>query len=112
MHNEVCSTEITPKLFLNCRRIADNVLELVEESLDTNLRGNSLKVQFLDGIILPMLHIFETYSHVIVLAATTNSVHRIIFTHPERLQRHVRLFEVIWFLTNQLFKMLIVLLME
>ena len=74
--------------FLN-RRITDNVLELTEESLDINLTGNRLELQFVDGVLLPMVYIFETHTHVCVLAATTNSVHRIVFSHPERLRRHV-----------------------
>ncbi|XP_068751589.1 nuclear pore complex protein Nup160-like isoform X2 [Montipora capricornis] len=69
-------------------RITDNVLELTEESLDNNLSGNSLEIKFSDGILLPALYIFETLTHVSVLAATTNSVHRIVFPHPDRLQRH------------------------
>lgn len=73
------------------RRITDNVLELVEESLDTNLTGNHLELQFTDGILLPVVYIFETHTHISVLAATTNSVHRIVFSHPERLRRHVSL---------------------
>ncbi|KAJ7380496.1 hypothetical protein OS493_008958 [Desmophyllum pertusum] len=69
-------------------RITDNVLELVEESLDSNLTGNCLELQFVDGVLLPAVCIFETSTHVIVLAATTNSVHRIVFSHPDRLRRH------------------------
>lgn len=81
-------------VFILChlhRRITDNVLELVEESLDINLTGNHLELQFTDGILLPVVYIFETHTHISVLAATTNSVHRIVFSHPERLRRHVSL---------------------
>lgn len=69
-------------------RITDNVLHLVEESLDCNLSGNSLELRFADGILLPAVYIFETQTHLSVLAATANSVHRIVFPHPERLRRH------------------------
>jgi len=81
-------------VFILChlhRRITDNVLELVEESLDINLTGNHLELQFTDGILLPVVYIFESHTHISVLAATTNSVHRIVFSHPERLRRHVSL---------------------
>ena len=73
------------------RRITDNVLELVEESLDINLTGNHLELQFTDGVLLPVVYIFETHTQISVLAATTNSVDRIVFSHPDRLRRHVSL---------------------
>ncbi|XP_067018107.1 nuclear pore complex protein Nup160-like [Acropora muricata] len=69
-------------------RITDDLLELTEESLDSNLSGNNLEIRFSDGILLPAVYIFETMTHVSVLAATTNSVHRIVFPHPDRLRRH------------------------
>ncbi|XP_058968801.2 nuclear pore complex protein Nup160 [Pocillopora verrucosa] len=69
-------------------RVTDNVLELFEESLDNNLSGNHLELQFTDGVLLPVVYIFETPAHVSLLIATTNSVHRIAFPHPDRLRRH------------------------
>ncbi|CAH3152521.1 unnamed protein product [Pocillopora meandrina] len=69
-------------------RVTDNVLELFEESLDYNLSGNHLELQFTDGVLLPVVYIFETPAHVSLLIATTNSVHRIAFPHPDRLRRH------------------------
>ena len=79
-------------MFLFCRRITDNVLHLVEQSLDYNLTGNSLKLQFAGGFLLPVVYIFETHAHISVLVATTSSVHRIVFSHPERLHRHASSF--------------------
>ncbi|XP_028408932.1 nuclear pore complex protein Nup160-like [Dendronephthya gigantea] len=69
-------------------KTSKNVLELSEESLDVNLLGNFLKIHFQNASLLPHAEIFETSSSVVVLAATTNSVHRFIFPHPSRLQRH------------------------
>lgn len=83
------SASVTCNFFF-FRRITDNVLELTEESLDVNLTGNHLELQFVDGVLLPVVYIFETPTHISVLAATTNSVHRIVFSHPDRLRRHVR----------------------
>ena len=71
------------------RRTSRNTLELCEESLDVNLLGNILKIHFQNASLLPNVDIFETSSSVMVLAATTNSVHRFLFPHPNRLQRHV-----------------------
>ena len=79
------------QIFFVYRRIMDNVLELDEESLDVNLTGNHLELKFTDGVLLPVLYIFETHAQISVLAATTNSVHRIVFSHPDRLRRHVSL---------------------
>ena len=73
------------------RRIIDNVLELDEESLDINLTGNHLELKFTDGVLLPVVYIFETHTQISVLIATSNSVHRIVFPHPDRLRRHVSL---------------------
>ena len=77
--------------FCTYRRITDHVLELDEESLDINLTGNHLELKFTDGVLLPVVYIFETHAQISVLAATTNSVHRIVFSHPDRLRRHVSL---------------------
>jgi hypothetical protein len=71
------------------RRTSKNTLELCEESLDVNLLGNVFKIHFQNASLLPHVEIFETTSSVVVLAATTNSVHRFVFPHPNRLQRHV-----------------------
>ena len=71
------------------RRTSKNTLELCEESLDVNLLGNVLNIHFQNASLLPHVEIFETSSSVVVLAATTNSVHRFVFPHPNRLQRHV-----------------------
>ena len=89
----LCASENWPLCTNFCvyRRITDNVLELVEESLDINLTGNHLELKFTDGVLLPVVYIFETHTHISVLAATTNSVHRIVFSHPDRLRRHVSL---------------------
>ena len=88
---------IRPPCLLLCtcfcvyRRVIDNVLELDEKSLDINLTGNHLELKFTDGVLLPVVYIFETHTQISVLAATNNSVHRIVFPHPDRLRRHVSL---------------------
>ncbi|CAB3993284.1 nuclear pore complex Nup160-like [Paramuricea clavata] len=69
-------------------RTSKNTLELCEESLDVNLLGNVLKIHFQNASLLPHVEIFETSSSVVVLAAATNSVHRFVFPHPNKLQRH------------------------
>ena len=80
---------------VSTRRITENVLELTEISLDTNLSGNSLKVHFPGSVLLPGVSVFETHSSVCVLIATTNSVHRLTLPHPDRLYRHVCITNII-----------------
>lgn len=57
--------------------------------MDGNLSENSLELRFADGLLLPAVYMFETHAHLSVLAATSNSVHRLVFPHPDRLHRHV-----------------------
>lgn len=63
-----------------------NVLELTEESLDVNLVGNKLRLRFQHTPLLEGVSIFETRNHLVVLAATIASVHRISFPHPRVLK--------------------------
>ncbi|KAK3748185.1 hypothetical protein QZH41_012989 [Actinostola sp. cb2023] len=79
---------VTSNRFIHWR-IRENILELTEQSLDVNLSGNCLRLMFLGGTLVSGLSIFETPTSVCILVATTNSVHRIVFTHPNRLQGHV-----------------------
>ena len=65
------------------------MLELVEFSLDVNLTGNSVRINLQGAPILPGLSIHEYRGDVIILVPTATSVHRFIFPHPNRLQRHV-----------------------
>ncbi|XP_046859836.1 nuclear pore complex protein Nup160-like [Xenia sp. Carnegie-2017] len=69
-------------------RTSRNVLELHEVSLDVNLQDSLMKIHFKNSSLLPNIEIFETSSSVVLLAATTNSVHRFIFPHPNKLQSH------------------------
>ena len=57
--------------------------------MDANLTGNSTKVHFVDAVLLPSVCVFETPANVCLLVATVNSVHRLVFPHPEKLHKHV-----------------------
>lgn len=68
-------------------RLNNDVLELVEESLDINLTNNRLKYKFRDTPILDGITIHETQSNVIILVPTVSSIHRLTFLHPSRLHK-------------------------
>ncbi|EDO48975.1 predicted protein, partial [Nematostella vectensis] len=73
-------------------KINDNILELSEYSLDVNLSGNRIQLRFTDGKLLPKVSVYESAGNVILLIATTTSVHRLVFPHPDRLPKHVSTF--------------------
>nr|CAD7266209.1 unnamed protein product [Timema shepardi] len=71
------------------RRISQDVLELVEHSLDLNLSGNTVRYKFQDTHILEGITIHETFNNVVILIATVSSVHRLLLPHPNRIHKEV-----------------------
>ncbi|XP_071795537.1 nuclear pore complex protein Nup160-like [Asterias amurensis] len=81
-------TSLTRNRFIYWRTSHD-VLELTEISLDHNLFGNAVRIRLQDAPILPRrITLHETHSHVVILVATINSVHRLVLPHPNRLHRN------------------------
>lgn len=76
-------------IFSNSRRVSKDVLELSEQSLDYDLHGNVVKFRFQDTAVLCDITVFENQNDVIVLVATVSSVHRLIFPHPNKVQKQV-----------------------
>ncbi|RUS77937.1 hypothetical protein EGW08_014311 [Elysia chlorotica] len=68
-------------------RTYQDVLELVEESMDTTLSGNMVRYRFQDSPILPNVSIHESRGSVVVLVPTVASIHRLVFPHPSRMVR-------------------------
>lgn len=65
-------------------------MQLVEQSLDTNLLNNAIKLKFSHCPVLPGgIHIQETLNNVIILICTNQSVHRLLLAHPTRMYRSV-----------------------
>lgn len=65
-------------------------MQLVEQSLDTNLLNHGVKLKFTHCTVLPGgVHIQETLNNVIVLICTNQSVHRLVLAHPTRMYRSV-----------------------
>nr|CAD7199870.1 unnamed protein product [Timema douglasi] len=54
-------------------RISQDVLELVEHSLDLNLSGNTVRYKFQDTHILEGITIHETFNNVVILIATDHT---------------------------------------
>lgn len=70
-----------------CRRTSNDVLELVEQSLDVNLSGNRVRLRFTDTPVLDGISIHEYYGSVIILVPTVCSVHRLVFPHPDKIHK-------------------------
>lgn len=63
---------------------------LVEQSLDTNLLNNAVRLRFTHCAVLPGgVTIQETLSNVVILISTNHSVHRLLLPHPTRMYRSV-----------------------
>lgn len=65
-------------------RTYDDVLELVEHSLDVNLIGNQVRYRFQDSPVLEGLTIHETSHGIVVLVCTVSSIHRLKFPYQDR----------------------------
>ncbi|XP_041851953.1 nuclear pore complex protein Nup160 [Melanotaenia boesemani] len=78
---------VTSNRFIHWSTSGDTV-QLVEESLDTNLLNNNVRIRFPHCSILPGgVQIQETLNHVVVLICTNQSVHRVTLQHPTRMYR-------------------------
>lgn len=76
-------------------------MQLVEQSLDTNLLNSAVKLKFTHCTVLPGgVSIQETLNNVIILICTNQSVHRLVLPHPTRMYRSVSVFpfacESVW----------------
>lgn len=66
-------------------RTCDDVLELVEQSLDVSLSGRALRIRFPDTPVLEGVSVHEAERAIVVLCATVSSVHRFSFPLPDSL---------------------------
>ncbi|XP_035864192.1 uncharacterized protein LOC116045085 [Sander lucioperca] len=63
-------------------------VQLVEQSLDTNLLNNAVRLRLSHCSVLPGgVHIQETLNNVVILVSTNRSVHRLLLPHPSRMSR-------------------------
>uniref|UniRef100_A0A3Q2PVR1 Nucleoporin 160 n=1 Tax=Fundulus heteroclitus TaxID=8078 RepID=A0A3Q2PVR1_FUNHE len=78
---------VTSNRFVHWWTSADTV-QLVEESLDTNLLNNAIRLKFSCCSVLPGgVTIQETLNNVVILICTNQSVHRLVLPHPARMYR-------------------------
>lgn len=78
---------VTSNRFIHWSTSADTV-QLVEESLDTNLLNNAIRLKFSCCSVLPGgVTIQETLNNIIILISTNQSVHRLVLPHPARMYR-------------------------
>ncbi|XP_071318401.1 nuclear pore complex protein Nup160 isoform X2 [Trachinotus anak] len=78
---------VTSNRFIHWSTSGDTV-QLVEQSLDTNLLNNAVKLRFTHCTVLPGgVNIQETVNNVIILISTNQSVHRLVLPHPTRMYR-------------------------
>uniref|UniRef100_A0A8V0ZYF5 Nucleoporin 160 n=1 Tax=Gallus gallus TaxID=9031 RepID=A0A8V0ZYF5_CHICK len=60
-----------------------DTLELVEESLDTELLNNAVRLHIQGCPLLPGgVHLCEVQNHLVLLLVTVQSVHRVLLPHP------------------------------
>ncbi|XP_038561724.1 nuclear pore complex protein Nup160 [Micropterus salmoides] len=78
---------VTSNRFVHWSTSGDT-LQLVEQSLDTNLLNNAIRLKFSHCSVLPGgVSIQETLNNVIILVCTNQSVHRLVLPHPTRMYR-------------------------
>lgn len=72
------------------RSTSGDTVQLVEQSLDTNLLNNAIKIKFLHCTVLPGgIQVQENLNNIIILICTNQSVHRLRLAHPTRMYRSV-----------------------
>ncbi|XP_034734806.1 nuclear pore complex protein Nup160-like, partial [Etheostoma cragini] len=71
-----------------CRSTSGDSVQLVEQSLDTNLLNNAVRLRLTHCSVLPGgIHVQETLNNVVILISTNQSVHRLLLPHPSRMYR-------------------------
>ncbi|XP_061578278.1 nuclear pore complex protein Nup160 [Cololabis saira] len=78
---------VTSNRFIHWSTSGDSV-QLVEDSLDTNLLNNAVRLKLTHCSVLPGgVNIQETIDNVVILITTNQSVHRLVLPHPTRMYR-------------------------
>ncbi|XP_051547988.1 nuclear pore complex protein Nup160 isoform X1 [Myxocyprinus asiaticus] len=78
---------VTSNRFIHWSTSGDTA-QFVEQSLDTNLLNNAVRLRIPQCLLLPGgVHIQETLNNVVILVVTNQSVHRLVLPHPTRMYR-------------------------
>lgn len=64
------------------------MLELTEVSLDVTLTDNHIRYKFTESPVLSVHITEQSNESVVILVATVNSLHRLYFQHPEKINRN------------------------
>uniref|UniRef100_A0A8D0A5A8 Nucleoporin 160 n=1 Tax=Sander lucioperca TaxID=283035 RepID=A0A8D0A5A8_SANLU len=82
---------VTSNRFIHWCTSGDSV-QLLEQSLDTNLLNNAVRLRLSQCSVLPGgVHIQETLNNVVILVSTNQSVHRLLLPHPSRMYRSLHM---------------------
>uniref|UniRef100_A0A674CRI1 Nucleoporin 160 n=1 Tax=Salmo trutta TaxID=8032 RepID=A0A674CRI1_SALTR len=80
--------DVLSQLRLLSRSTSGDTVQLVEQSLDTNLLNNAVKLKITHCPLLPGgVHVQETLNNVTILIVTNQTVHRLVLPHPTRMYR-------------------------
>lgn len=63
-------------------RTACDVIELVEMSTESDLDDNQVRIKFLNAPIINDVQVIELSDSVVIIIATTASIHRLVLPHP------------------------------
>uniref|UniRef100_A0A3B5R5G7 Nucleoporin 160 n=1 Tax=Xiphophorus maculatus TaxID=8083 RepID=A0A3B5R5G7_XIPMA len=78
---------VTSNRFIHWWTSGDTV-QLVEESLDTNLLNNGVRLKFTYcSVLAGGVTVHETLNNIIILICTNHTVHRLVLPHPARMYR-------------------------
>uniref|UniRef100_A0A6G1SJ61 Nuclear pore complex protein Nup160 n=1 Tax=Aceria tosichella TaxID=561515 RepID=A0A6G1SJ61_9ACAR len=78
----------THNRFIYWRTIND-IIELVEISTEVHLEDNQVRVRFVNSPIINNVHVIEFSDSIVLIIATTSSVHRLYLPHPKTTNRSV-----------------------
>lgn len=73
-----------------CRSTSGDTIQFVEQSLDTNLLNNAVRLCIPNCPLLPGgVHIQETLNNIMILIVTSQTIHRLVLPHPTRMYHSV-----------------------
>ncbi|CAM4735242.1 unnamed protein product [Leuciscus chuanchicus] len=83
--------DISHRLMLRkAKSTSGDTVQFVEQSLDTNLLNNAVRLRIPHCLLLPGgVYIQETLNNVLILIVTSQSVHRLVLPHPTRMYHSV-----------------------
>uniref|UniRef100_A0A8C5C1J5 Nucleoporin 160 n=1 Tax=Gadus morhua TaxID=8049 RepID=A0A8C5C1J5_GADMO len=83
-----CADSYAHRGLLQYRSASGDTVQLVEQSLDTNLLNSAVRLKLVHCSVLPGgVTIQETLNNVFILIVTNQSVHRLVLPHPSRMYR-------------------------